>query len=57
MQKKQGKYTGRKPLEQQDFDMVIASWKRGEITAKQAMQRLKLSKTTFYRKVRDMHYE
>lgn len=30
--KKQGKYTGRKPLEQQDFDMVIASWKRGEIT-------------------------
>lgn len=55
--KNQGKYTGRKPLERQDFDIVVASWKRGEITAREAMQRLKLSKTTFYRKVRDMRYE
>ncbi len=49
--KEQGKYTGRKSTQPPDFDRVIAQWRRGEITAVEAMRTLKLSKTTFYRKI------
>lgn len=51
--KAQGKYTGRKPIQPPDFDQVVAQWQNGEITAAQAMNRLGLSKSTFYRKVRE----
>ena len=53
--KKQGKYAGRKPIQTPNFDRVIAQWRKGEITAVEAMKTLKISKTTFYRcvKVRD----
>lgn len=47
--KQEGKYKGRKPVERPELNIVIASWKRGEITAVEAMRRLKVSKTTFYR--------
>ena len=50
--KAQGKYTGRKPIFSPDFDRVAAQWRRGELTAVQAMKRLNMSKATFYRKVR-----
>lgn len=50
--KEQGKYTGRKPKELPDFDRVVGQWKRGEITAATAMRTLKMSKTTFYRRIR-----
>ncbi|NCE75470.1 recombinase family protein [Anaerotruncus sp. X29] len=49
--KEQGKYTGRKPKESPDFDRVVSQWQRGEITAVGAMRTLKMSKTTFYRRV------
>lgn len=49
--KEQGKYTGRKPRQAPDFDHVVAQWRRGEITATEAMRTLKMSKTTFYRRV------
>ena len=49
--KEQAKYTGRKATQPPDFDRVLAQWRRGEITAVEAMRTLKLSKTTFYRKV------
>lgn len=49
--KEQGKYTGRKPKESPDFDRVVTQWHAGEITAAEAMRKLKMSKTTFYRKV------
>ena len=50
--KEQGKYTGRKAATQPpDFDRVVAQWRGGEITATKAMQTLKMSKTTFYRRV------
>lgn len=49
--KEQGKYTGRKAMQPPDFDRVVDQWRRGEITAVEAMQTLKLSKTTFCRKV------
>ena len=50
--KTQGKYKGRKPIFSPDFDRVAAQWRRGELTAVQAMKRLNISKATFYRKVR-----
>ena len=50
--KTQGKYTGRKPISSPDFDNVASQWRRGELTAVQAMKRLNISKATFYRKVR-----
>ena len=46
-----GKYTGRKPKElPADADTVIAKWKGGQITAAEAMRKLGISKSTFYRK-------
>ena len=50
--KTQGKYTGRKPISSPDFDNVASQWRRGELTAVQAMKRLGMSKATFYRRVR-----
>lgn len=50
--KQQDKYTGRKPITHPDFDRVIAQWKRGEITAVEAMKRLGMTPSTFYRKVK-----
>lgn len=49
--KKQGKYNGRKPKElPADSDAIIKKWKNNEITATAAMQKLGVSKTTFYRR-------
>lgn len=50
--KHQGKYIGRKPIEHPDFDRVVSLWRSGEVTAVQAMKRLHMSKSTFYRRVR-----
>lgn len=50
--KEQGKYTGRKIKQSPDFDRVVAQWRNGEITAVEAMRTLKMSKTTFYRRVK-----
>ena len=50
--KEQGKYTGRKAKQPPDFDRVVAQWRNGEISAVEAMRTLKMSKTTFYRRVR-----
>ena len=51
--KRQGKYKGRPtdPLPQ-DFDRVVAHWRAGEITAKEAMRKLEMKPNTFYRRVR-----
>lgn len=49
--KAQGRYKGRKPISSPDFDKITAQWKRGELTAVQAMRRLGMSKSTFYRKI------
>ena len=51
--KKQGKYTGRKARQPPNFDRVVGQWQRGEITAVEAMRTLKMSKTTFYRRVKE----
>lgn len=51
--KQEGKYTGRQAAVRPELDTVIASWQNGEITAVEAMRRLKISKTTFYRIIRN----
>lgn len=50
--KRQGKYTGRKPISHSDFDRVVQFWQDGSITAVEAMRRLDMKPSTFYRKVR-----
>ena len=51
--KKQGKYKGRKPKELPvGTDAVIKRWKDGQITAAEAMHKIGISKSTFYRKFR-----
>lgn len=50
--KEQGKYTGRKSVEHPEFDEVVRRWKRGEMRAVQAMKKLGMSRSTFYRHVR-----
>ena len=50
--KAQGKYKGRKPISAPDFDKVVAQWRRGELTAVQAMKKLGMSKSSFYRHLR-----
>ena len=50
--KEQGRYTGRKAKQSPDFDRVVAQWRRGEITATEAMRTLKMSKSSFYRRVK-----
>ena len=51
--KQQGKYKGRKPLNTPpDFAAVVAQWQDGQLTAAEAMRKLHMSHTTFYRRVR-----
>ena len=50
--KEQGKYTGRKPIQTPEFEQVTAKWRSGTITAAEAMRMLHMSKTTFYRRVK-----
>ena len=50
--KAEGKYTGRKPIEQSNFDAVEKLWRAGTISVAEAMRRLDMSRSTFYRKVR-----
>lgn len=52
--KEQGKYTGRKAKQSPDFDRVVTQWRNGEITAVEAMRTLKMSKTTFYRRAKQL---
>lgn len=51
--KAQGRYHGRTPQPLPDnFDDVVARWRRGEITAREAMRRTGLRPNSFYRKIR-----
>lgn len=50
--KQQGKYKGRKPISRSNFDEVCADWIAEKITGVEAARRLNMSKSTFYRKVK-----
>ena len=50
--KARGIYKGRKPIERPEFRQVVALWRKGNITAVEAMRRLDMKPSTFYRKVK-----
>ena len=50
--KTKGKYTGRRPIVHPEFNKVVDQWRKGNITATEAMSRLGMKASTFYRKVR-----
>lgn len=50
--KENGVYKGRKPIERPEFPSVVSLWQKGEITAVEAMKRLDMKSSTFYRKAK-----
>lgn len=52
--KQQGKYTGKKRIERDNFQEVYHQWICKEITAVQAIKKLNISKSTFYRRVKEV---
>lgn len=50
---------GRRPIEvdRYIFEETVALWQRGEITARQAMERLNLKPNTFYRRIKERNIE
>lgn len=52
--KQNGVYKGRKPIEHPRFNEVVSLWKSGTITATEAMKRLDMKPSTFYRKVKQI---
>ena len=55
--KANGIYKGRKPIVRPEFEAITAMWKSGRFTAVEAMKRLNMKPSTFYRKVRQMEQE
>ena len=51
--KQQGKYKGRKPIIHPEFDRVVSKWRDGGMSAVEAMRRLNMKPSTFYRKVKE----
>ena len=51
--KANGVYKGRKSLQPPEFEKVTAKWRTGQITAAEAMRQLGMSKSTFYRRVKE----
>lgn len=51
--KENGVYKGRKPIVRPEFENVVSIWKEGKITAVEAMKRLDMKASTFYRKVKE----
>ena len=50
--KANGTYKGRKPIQCPEFDQVVSLWRAGKLTAVEAMKRLDMKPSTFYRKVK-----
>ena len=52
--KKEGKYRGRKPIDPPELMSVLRQWREGQVTAVDAMKKLGMSKSTFYRKAKNI---
>lgn len=50
--KAKGVYKGRKPIQHPEFSKVVSLWREGKITAVEAMRRMNMKPSTFYRKVK-----
>ncbi len=55
--KEQGKYKGRPEKEIDNFADVYEQWKSGKITATLASKQLEISRSSFYRKVKQYEYD
>ena len=53
--KQNGVYKGRKPIEHPRFSEIVSLWKCSTITATEAMKRLDMKPSTFYRKVKQLY--
>lgn len=53
--KRNGRYKGRKPIavDKEKFEVIYHEWKRGDYSAVEAMRRLGLKSSTFYRRVKE----
>ena len=47
--KRAGKYKGRKPIDRTALQPVLEEYRKGNLTATQAMRKMNVSKSTFYR--------
>ena len=52
--KANGIYRGRKPIQRPEFTQVVSLWRSGELTAAEAMRRLDMKSSTFYRRVKEV---
>ncbi len=52
--KEQGVYKGRKPIYCPELETVVKSWRRGELTAVEAMKKLNMKPRTFYRRAKEI---
>ena len=52
--KSNGVYKGRKPIERAEFASVVTQWRNGKITAVEAMEKLNMKPSTFYRRVKQI---
>lgn len=55
--KKEGKYKGRKKIVRDNFELYYQKWVNDEITATDAMKCLCMSKSTFYRRIKQKEEE
>lgn len=50
--KQSGKYQGRKPIDRVTLQPILNEYRKGLLTATQAMRKMNVSKSTFYRLVK-----
>lgn len=52
--KTNGAYKGRKPIERPEFAVIVRQWRQGRMTAVEAMRKLDMKPSTFYRKAKEV---
>ena len=52
--KAQGVYKGRQPIVRPEFEQIVKLWRSGKLTAVDAMKRLDMKPSTFYRRVKEL---
>jgi len=52
--KEKGVYKGRQSILRPEFESVVQLWRSGKLTATDAMKRLDMKPSTFYRRVKEM---
>ena len=47
-------YKGRQPIVRPEFEQIVKLWRGGKLTATEAMKRLDMKPSTFYRRVKEL---